>query len=112
MIGQGLHRLWIDVKTDAQRFWFHLKNVLLHPWDSLVALVAAIGAFVIAIPRYIGKLLLWLWRQIRYAETFTLRGMLRFLFFGTVAVVCLIFLFIAVLVLYPCTPRPNSHSIV
>ena len=56
MIGQGLHRLWIDVKTDAQRFWFHLKNVLSHPWDSLVALVAAVGAFVIAIPRYIGKL--------------------------------------------------------
>ncbi len=111
MIGQALHRLWIDVKTDAQRFWFHLKNVLLHPWESLVALVAAVGAFVIAIPRYIGKFLLWLWRQIRYAETFTLRGMLRFLLFGTVAVVCLIFLVIAILVIYPGTQRPNFQSI-
>src|SRR5450755_1264962 len=111
MIGQGLHRLWIDIKTDAESFWFHLKHVVAHPWDSLLALLAAMGALVLAIPRYIGKFLLWLWRQIKYIETFTLRGMVRFLLFAALVVVCLIFVGIAVLVLYPGTQRPNFQAI-
>lgn len=111
MIGQGLHRLWIDIKTDAERFWFHLKHVITHPWDSLVALLAAIGAFILAIPRYIGRLLRWLWRQIKYAETFTLRGMVRFVLFAALTVVCLVFLVIAILVLYPGSQRPNFQPI-
>src|SRR5271169_1827879 len=111
MIEQGLHRLWIDIKTDAQHFWFHLKHVIAHPWDSLLSLLAAIGAFILAIPRYIGKFLLWLWRLIKYAETFTLRGMVRFLLWAAAAVVCLVFVGIALLVLYPGTKRPNFQAI-
>ena len=111
MIGQALHRLWIDIKTDAERFWFHLKHVVAHPWDSLLALLAAIGAFILAIPRYIGKFLRWMWRQIKYAETFTLRGMVRFLLFAALTVVCLVFLVIAFLVIYPGTQRPNFQAI-
>jgi hypothetical protein len=111
MIGQGLHRLWVDLKTDAQHFWLHLKYLVMHPWDSLLALLAALGAFALAIPRYIGKFLAWLWRQIKYAGTFTLRGMVRFLLVTVVAVVCLVFAGIAILVLYPGTQRPNFQSI-
>ena len=85
MIGQALHRLWIDIKTDAERFWFHLKHVVAHPWDSLLALLAAIGAVVLAIPRYIGKFFLWLWRLIKYVETITLRGLVRLLIFAVLA---------------------------
>ncbi len=111
MIGQGLHRLWIDIKTDAERFWIRLKHVITHPWDSLLALLAGIGAVVLAIPRYIGKFLLWLWRLIKYVETFTLRGIVRFLIFAAVAVVCLIFFVIAFLVIYPGTQRPNFEAV-
>ena len=111
MIQQGLHRLWIDIKTDAQHFWLRLRHVVAHPWDSLLSLLAAIGAFIVAIPRYIGKFLLWLWRLIKYAETFTLRGMVRFLFFAAVGLVCLVFFVIAFLVLYPGTQRPNFQAV-
>jgi len=111
MIGRGLHRLWIDIKTDAERFWLHLKHVSAHPWDSLLALLAGIGAIILAVPRYIGKLLRWLWRRIKYAETFTLRGMVRFLLFAALTVVCLVFVGIAILVLYPGTQRPNFQPI-
>ncbi len=111
MIGQALHRLWSDIKTDAERFWFHLKQVLAHPWDSLLALLAGIGAIVLAIPRYIGKLLLSLWQLIKYVENFTLRGMVRFLLFAALAVVGLMFLVIAILVIYPGTQRPNFQAI-
>ena len=110
MIKQALHRLWIDIKTDAVRLWFHVKQVVTHPWESLLALLAGIGAFVLAIPRYIGLLLRWLWRQIKYAETFTLRGMVRFLLFAALTIVCLIFLAIAILVIYPGTQRPNYQA--
>ena len=111
MIEQGLHRLWIDIKTDADRLWFHLKQVVTHPWDSLLALLAGIGAFILAIPRYFGKWLLWIWRQIKYGETFTLRGMVRFVLFAALTVVCLIFLVIAILVLYPGTQRQDFQAV-
>ena len=111
MIERGLRRLWLDVKTDAQLFWFHLKQVVAHPWASLLALLAAIGGFVVAIPRYIGMSLAWVWRQIKYAQTFTLRGMVRFLLFAALALVCVVFLGIALLVLYPGTQRPNYAGV-
>ncbi len=111
MIGQGLHRLWIDTKTDAERFWARLKRVITHPWESVLAFLAGIGAVVLAIPRYIGKFLLWLWRLIKYIETVTLRGIVRFLIFAAVAVVCLIFFVIAFLVIYPGTQRPNFEAV-
>ena len=110
MIGQGLHRLWIDLKTDADRLWIHLKYVAAHPWDSLLALLAGIGSLVLAIPRYIGKFLLWLWRLVEYVENLTLRGIVRFLLFAVLAVVCLAFFGIAMLVLYPGTQRPNYQG--
>ena len=111
MIRQGLHRLWIDLQTDAERSWFHLKHVVAHPWDSLLALLAGIGAVVLAIPRYIGKFFLWLWRLIKYIETISLRGLVRLLLGAVLTVVCLTFLFIAILVLYPGTQRPNFQSV-
>ena len=111
MTERGLHRLWIDIKTDAQRFWFHLKHVAAHPWDSLLALLAAIGAFVLAIPRFIGRLLRWLWREIKYTETITVRGMVRFLLFASIALVGLVFLGIAFLVLFPGTQRPDFQGV-
>jgi hypothetical protein len=111
MIGQALHRLWIGIKTDVDRLWFHLKQVVTHPWDSLLALLAGIGASILAIPRFFGKLLLWIWRQFKSAETFTLRGMVRFVLFAALTVVCLIFLVIAILVLYPGTQRPDFQAI-
>ena len=35
MFQRLLNRLWTDIKTDAQKFWAHLKHVAEHPWDSL-----------------------------------------------------------------------------
>ena len=111
MIKQAMHRLWIDIKTDAERVWFHLKHVIAHPWDSLLALLATIGAIILAIPRYIGRFLRWLWRLIKYVETISLRGLVRFLLFAALTVVCLVFLVIAILVMYPGTQRPNFQPI-
>ncbi len=111
MIERALHRLWTDIKTDAQAFWHHLRHAVLHPWDSLLALLAGIGWLIIAIPRLAGWLLRWLWRQIKYVETITLRGLVRFLLWAGVVLVCLVFLGIAFLVLYPGTQRPNFQSV-
>ena len=111
MTERGLHRLWIDINADAQCFWFHLKDVATHPWDSLLSLLAAVGGFILAIPRLPGKFLLWLWREIKYAETFTLRGMVRFLLFATIALFCAVFLGIAFLVIFPGTQRPDFPGV-
>jgi cytochrome c5 len=111
MFDQWLNRLWIDVKTDAQKFWFHLKNIAEHPWDSLLAMLAAIGGFVLAIPRYLWRGVVWVGREIKYAEMWTLKGMVRTLLITGVLVVVAIFAGIAFLVFYPSTQAPNFQSV-
>jgi mono/diheme cytochrome c family protein len=111
MIERALHRLWIDIKTDAQHFWSHLKYVVTHPWESLLTMFAGIGWLILAIPRVIGRLLLWLWKEIKYLLNVSVKRLGKILLFAAVALSGLIFLGIAFLVIFPGTQRPNFQGV-
>ena len=111
MFERLLNRLWTDIKIDAQKFWFHLKRVMEHPWDSLLAFLAAIGALVLAIPRLLWAVLRWLWWGFKTAEMWTVRGVVRAVFVLAVVGVCLIFAGIAFIIFYPSTQAPRFQNV-
>ncbi|HEX8801025.1 MAG TPA: twin-arginine translocase subunit TatC, partial [Terriglobales bacterium] len=111
MFQRLLNRLWTDIKTDAQKFGAHLKHVAERPWDSLFALLAAIGGLVLAIPRLLWDALRWLWRAIKTAETWTVRRVVHAVLVLAVVGVCLVFLGITFVIFYPSTQAPNFQNV-
>ena len=93
-------------------FWFHLKRVMEHPWDSLLAFFAAIGALVLAIPRLLWAAVRWLWWGIKTAEMWTVRGVVRaILVLAARWRLCLIFVGIAFIIFYPSTQAPRFQNV-
>ena len=71
------------------RLWEKNLNVLRHLWHSLVSLLAAVGHFILSLPRYFLIALAWLWRQIkRVADIPLWKLVLRFVF--AVLILCVL----------------------
>src|ERR1700721_746353 len=69
------------------RLWEKTLNVLRHPWHSLVSLLAAVGHFILSLPRYFLIALAGLWRQLSAGADFrywksSFASYLLFLFFA------------------------------
>ncbi len=104
MVMPWLHRLWEKVVN-------FLLNVVRHPWESLVSLLAAVGNVVWSIPRFLLAIGRWLVRLVRRVASVPLwKLVLRLVYVGLGLCVLLVAIGIF-LIMFPSSKVPDFQPV-
>jgi mono/diheme cytochrome c family protein len=93
------------------RLWHKLKLILRHPWHSLVSLLAAVGHFILSIPRFLVIAALWTWQKLKRVARIRLWSLFKGFAYAAIGLCVLAFLITLVLINYPTYKVPDYQPV-
>jgi cytochrome c5 len=91
--------------------WDKVINVLRHPSQSLVSLLAAVGGLILSIPHFLRIAALWLWRQLKRLASIRLWSLVKGLAYAVLGLCVLGFLLTIFLINYPSSKVPDFQPV-